>query len=481
MSTDLPPNPEVLEAQARVCTGPHQTRPLGRKPGDPDPGDILRTIIESAAGRLEENPVSPAQMGSFFTGMTLRKTFPRETAWSPAEVDAFRRYQAELSSLPEDIRFLIHPDGGLVPHNSDEAPVLSALEFVLKGQQLTYEATSLALDAVIHGKVRDSLKAALLIGQRMNRETADELRAYLDVAFPPEAVRTLDVPHLTHLGEPYDGSARTFRPTVFIAAVRAALGRPSVLHGAGQMPPKFGVTDEQILSALGARVDLSLDDAAILIQSPDAGFAYVSQKTFAPGLHELINLRLHIKKRPAWSTTEKAQQLFRAPSGNHMIIGFFHIGYEGPLLELMKARGLDVGLAIKGEEGTSHFGLRLGKPSSDDRRAINYTEGFRGNAKIKQDIDPEAFGFSYSESPRLPSVTPQTIADAGRAALAGAPGPNLDRILLNVAAKDHLLGFAPSFETSLALARDAVLSGKALANLNAYVEGSKRLSVSATN
>ena len=25
------PNEEVLEAQARVCTGPHQSRPLGKK------------------------------------------------------------------------------------------------------------------------------------------------------------------------------------------------------------------------------------------------------------------------------------------------------------------------------------------------------------------------------------------------------------------------------------------------------------------
>ena len=40
--TSLHPNEEVLEAQARVCTGPHQSRPLGIKPSDPKPNKILK-------------------------------------------------------------------------------------------------------------------------------------------------------------------------------------------------------------------------------------------------------------------------------------------------------------------------------------------------------------------------------------------------------------------------------------------------------
>ena len=46
------PNEEVLEAQRRVCTGPHQSRPLGKKEGDPDPGRILDLILASLKGDL---------------------------------------------------------------------------------------------------------------------------------------------------------------------------------------------------------------------------------------------------------------------------------------------------------------------------------------------------------------------------------------------------------------------------------------------
>ena len=45
------PNADVLEAQARVCTGPHQTRPLGMKETDSiRPETILEIILKSAKG-----------------------------------------------------------------------------------------------------------------------------------------------------------------------------------------------------------------------------------------------------------------------------------------------------------------------------------------------------------------------------------------------------------------------------------------------
>lgn len=399
-SLALEPNPVVHEAQARVCTGPNQTRPLGATQGGPDPDDVLRIILDSAAGRHDDGPgASRAQMGAFFVGMTLRRSFPAKTAWSPAEQEAFRKHEAGFDALPDDVRFIMNPDRGLAPDGPDEASVIDALAVVLDGGHPSYEQTLAALDAVLNGNVREALSSALLIGQRMNRETDDEFRAYLDVVSPSGALPRLDLPDLLHMGEPYDGSKRAFRATVFIAAVLAAAGMPVVLHGSQDMPPKLGVTDQQILQALGARTDLPLDRAGALLQDPDVGFAFVSQAQYAPGLWGLRDLRTHIKKRPAFATTEKAQELYRAQR-NHMTIGFFHSGYEGKLLRLMKARGLDSGFVIKGDEGTSHLGLAASKPSTPDRRAVNFVEGFRrradGLSEVEQDIAPGAFGFDLS-------------------------------------------------------------------------------------
>ena len=473
------PNEEVLEAQARVCTGPHQSRPLGHKAGDPRPERILELILQSAREELPcEQRVSAAQMGAFFAAMTLRQNFAQKTSWSTAERQAFERYGAELEQcLPADVLFLLHPERGYRAKDPQEELVAAALKKILRGKHLSYQETRQSLEAILDGQIGDAFQAAVLIGQRMNLEDYDELRGYLDAVSGPEHIPMVAVDSLTHFGEPYDGSTRYFRPTLFVAALRAALGRASVLHGVDAMPPKKGVTEEQVLHALGARTDLSRPQAAALIQDPQVGFAYLSQRVYAPGAHRIRPLRLHIKKRPPWATTEKAQQLFCCPGTNCMVVGFFHSGYEEPLLQLMWERGFQSGLVIKGEEGSSHYSLRLGQPSTTSRKAINYSCGFRrvdGKRKdFETDVDPRKFGFEYDQSPRLAPVSARAFARAGLEALAGERGHVYDRIVLNAAMTDYWLGLCADPHQALDEARETMDSGRAGAHLQAYIARSK--------
>ncbi len=474
------PNEDVLEAQARVCTGPHQTRPLGAKPTDAiQPEPILEAILKSASGELpHDQTVSEAQMGAFFAAMTIRKDFPKETQWSKAELAAFEKYQAELDlTMPVEIRFIMNPDDGYLPANPKEEIVVKALEKILRGKHLTFDETRLMGAAILTDDVKAALKGAALIGQRMNLETYDEVRGYLDAFFAPAQVRKIAVNSLTHFGEPYNGSTRYFRPTLFIAAVRAALGEPSVLHGVDLMPPKSSVTEEQVLQVLGARTNLSLEDAARLIEDPAVGFAYMSQREYSPGAYGVRELRVHIKKRPPWSATEKAQQLFSATESNYMVVGYFHTGYEKPMLQLMWDRGFQAGLAVKGEEGTSHYALRLGKPSGVDRMAVNYSQGFRRVGERREDfsldIRPDAFGFNYERNPRLGTVSAEGFAEAGMAALSGQKGHIYDRIVLSTAVTDHLLGLCPDPHEAVQRTKEAIDSGRALAHLKACIAKSQ--------
>lgn len=472
------PNTDVLEAQARVCTGPHQTRPLGVSATDPiQPEMTFGTILKSLRGEIAwEHMVSEAQMGAFFAAMTIRNYFPEETQWSEAEVSAFEQFQTDLDScLPPDIKFIVYPNLGYRAANPQEEIVKKSLDRILRGEHLTSDETRSMGEAILNGQVKAALKGAALIGQRMNRETYDEVRGYMDSVFAPEQVLKVSVNSLTHFGEPYDGSTRYFKPTVFIAAVRAALGEASILHGVDEMPPKLGITEEKILKTLGARTNLPLEKAATLIEDSEVGFAYVSQREFSPGAYAIRELRMHIKKRPPWAATEKAQQLYSAGS-NHMIVGYYHPGYEEPLLQLMWERGLKSGLVTKGEEGTSHYAMRLGKPSVADRKAINYTQGFKradgGKQVFALDINPASYGFHYDKNPRLESVSAEAFAEVGVAALSGQKGHVYDRILLNTAIGDYLLGFYPDPQEAIDQTKDAIDSGRALAHLRAYIEKS---------
>lgn len=470
------PNEDVLEAQARVCTGPHQTRPLGKKESDgPHPDRILEIILDSLDGKLPtQHKVSDAQMGAFFTAMTIRNYFPQETQWSKAEEDAFKKYFSLLNTrLPSEVKHLIDPTLEYVSQNPTEQIVVTALQKILYGQHLGYTETRQMCEAILTNEVKPALKAAALIGQRMNRETYEEVKGYLDSYFAPKKVQPIEVDNLTHFGQPYDGATRYFRPTLFIAAARAALGQPSILHSVDVMPPKNGITEEAILNSLGAKTDLTLEQVSKLITNKEVGFGYVSQREYSPGAYDIRELRVHIKKRPPWAATEKAQQFFTARKNNYMVLGYYHIGYEKPLLQMALERGCQGAVAIKGEEGTSNYALRLGKPSTPERMAVNYSQGFLCvNGKREDfalDIDPKMYEFNYQINPRPDVISADAYAEDGVAALSGKKGHIYDRIVLNTAIVDYLLGIYSDPYDAIECTKEVMDNGSALDHLNAYI------------
>ena len=145
-------------------------------------------------------------------------------------------------------------------------------------------------------------------------------------------------------------------------------------------------------------------------------------------------------------------------------------------LQLAWERGIDAAVAVKGEEGTSHYALRLGKPSTSDRMAINYSQGFRRVNGVREDfaldIDPADYDFDYTRSPRPEVVNAEAFAEAGVAALSGEKGHIYDRILLNTAMVDYLLGICSTPEDALARTQAVMDNGSALQHLRAYVQNS---------
>ncbi|GMN19556.1 hypothetical protein TIFTF001_046962, partial [Ficus carica] len=297
-SSSLPkPNQTVLDAQASVCTGPTQTRPLTEEQAF----KVLDTILKSARGDLkDEEEVSKAQLGAFFAAMTIRaNAFPEATQWSEGETRAMNTFWPLLvRALPSDVIFIADPEGSImglgssigpqyVGNCSSEMRLVGALREVLAGGHLGFEEVQGVLRDALPLEtgtgVSESLLSAFLIGQRMNRETDRELKAYClafdDELGPPPVA---DVRSLTHYGEPYDGNTRFFRSTLFVAAVRSCYGESSLLHGLEWMPPKGGITEEQMLKFMGANTSLSPLQAKELIEDEEVGFAYVSQREARP-------------------------------------------------------------------------------------------------------------------------------------------------------------------------------------------------------
>ncbi|KAK1269353.1 hypothetical protein QJS04_geneDACA005094 [Acorus gramineus] len=510
-SSTLPsPNQTVLEAQAKVCTGPTQTKPLGEDRAF----KVLDTIFRSAKGELKEEEgeeVSKAQLGAFFAAMTIRaNSFPEETQWSEGERRAMETFWPLLVQvLPREVVFLADPEGTImgtgnlvgpqfVGSGTAEMRLVGALREVLAGGHLGFEEVEGVLRDVLplgsgesgSARVSESLISAFLIGQRMNRETDRELKAYClafddELGSPPVA----DVGSLTHYGEPYDGNTRFFKSTLFVSAVRACYGESCMLHGAEWMPPKGGITEEQMLKFMGANTHLSPLQAKTLLEDEGVGFAYISQREAHPSLYSLIGLREHIKKRPPLATSEKVQQFVRARGREAIVTGFYHEGYEESLLMLMRRRSVHSGLVVKGEEGALSMTTKSRSPNASKGLPVNYCSGFRSpipatatdvdgisRENFSLVVDAKDYGIEPTDTPRTDRSVLKNI-ELGLAALAGQKGPAYDRIVLNAGVVDHLLGCsgAEDMLTALDRARDAIDSGKALSRLMNYIKMSHKI------
>ncbi|KAJ4974529.1 hypothetical protein NE237_007703 [Protea cynaroides] len=500
------PNQTLLDAQARICTGPTQTRPLGEEQAH----KVLDTILKSATGELkDEEEVSKAQLGAFFAGMTIRaNSFPEATQWSEGERRAMNKFWPLLvRALPPEIIFIADPEGSImggsigpqyVGNGTVEMRMAGALREVLAGGHLGYEEVHGVLRDVLplnsedleSARVSEALFSAFLIGQRMNIETHRELKAYClafdDEHGPPPVA---DVRSLTHYGEPYDGNTRFFRSTLFVAAVRASYEESCLLHGVDWMPPKGGITEEQMLKFMGANTHLSPLQAKKLIEDKDIGFAYISQREAHPSLFSLIGLREHIKKRPPLATSEKVQQFVRARGREAMVSGFYHEGYEDMLLMLMRRRGVHAGLVVKGEEGALSMTTRPRSANASKGLPVNYCSGFRSlstasasevdgvsRESFNLEVNAKDYGFEPTDTPRTDRSVLRNI-ELGLSALRGEKGPAYDRIVLNAGMVDHLLGCdsANDVATALERAREAIDSGKALKRLLNYIKISHKV------
>uniref|UniRef100_J3L9B9 Glycosyl transferase family 3 domain-containing protein n=1 Tax=Oryza brachyantha TaxID=4533 RepID=J3L9B9_ORYBR len=502
------PNATGLEAQARVCTGPEQTRPLGEEQAM----RVLDTILRSAMGELKDEPVSSAQLGAFFAGMTIRaNSFPEATQWSEGERRAMSLFWPRLINvLPPEVKFIADPEGTIMGANGLTGPryvgqstaemrLVGALREVLAGGHLGYEEVQCVLKDVLpielanenSKMVSEALLSAFLIGQRMNRETDRELKGYC-LAFDDELGPTpvADVKSLTHYGEPYDGNTRFFRSTLFVAAVRACYGEACLLHGVEWMPPKGGITEGQMLKFMGANTHLSPLQAKTLLEDESTGFAYLNLQEACPPLSSIIGIREHIKKRPPLATSEKVQQFVRARGRESMVAGFYHVGYEDPLLMLMRRRTVHAGLVVKGEEGALSMTTKERSVHASKGLPVNHCSGFRTPNSInfseadgisregfKVIVNAQELGFESTETPRTDRSVLKNL-ELGLAALGGEKGPTYDRIVLNAAMVDHLLGCtgAEDIQSALERAREAIDSGKALSRLMNYIKITHKVS-----
>lgn len=343
-------------------------------------------------------------------------------------------------------------------------------------KDITEEEARLGMQGVLAGEIDPVRAGIFLIALRMKRETPEENRGVLQAILDTREGVVAEVDDVVDIADPYDGYNRTIPASPFLAPLLAELGIPAVSHGLNAVGPKYGVTHRHVLAAAGVDVDLSSADAAARLTDPAAGWTYVDQANYAPGLHDLIELRQRMVKRSVITTVEVLARPISGRLRTHFVTGYVHKPYPPVYANLARHAGFDSALIIRGVEGGIIPSLRQAG------KYFAYTD--RGD-EVGYDIDPDMLDISQdNRAVPIPGDIPQTAkgegaisltdvqagarkaAEYGLDALSGERGPTYDSLVYAGALVLKHLGRADDLGTAGAMIRKTLDSGHAARRVN---------------
>lgn len=338
-------------------------------------------------------------------------------------------------------------------------------------KDISEEEARVGMLGVLSGEIDPVRAGIFLIALRMKRETAEENRGVLQAILDSREPVIAEVDDLIDIADPYDGYNRTIPASPFLAPLLAECGIPAFSHGLNEVGPKYGVTHRHVLAAAGAAVDLDSQAAAAQISDPTIGWAYVDQANYAPGLHDLIELRQRMVKRSVITTVEVLARPIRGRQRTHFVTGYVHKPYPPVYADLARHAGFDSALIIRGVEGGIIPSLR---------QAGKYFAYVDGGEEVGFDIDPGMLGIAQpSRAVPIPDDVPQTArgegavsltdvelgakkaAEYGLAALSGEPGPTYDSLVYAGSLVLKHLGRASDLAAAGSVLRDVLDSGRA--------------------
>lgn len=326
-----------------------------------------------------------------------------------------------------------------------------------------------ALSLILNGSVSPVRAGIFLIAARMKLETVAENTGYWRALERTTVQKEVALERLLQIADPFDGFNRVPYFGFYVFPVLAALGLPAYGHSSRSLPPKFGITFEDLLDRhYGADPDDTLEKRVSLLTKYQ--FGYLSTRHSNPPLENLRAMREEIVKRPMLATLEKMLMPVQAQSGgNFLATGYFHRGYEISMTAIARLSDFDTTLVGNGMEGTTLYGVH-----KDATVFIQAGEGDPIEKKLAvrhlfaQDT-ADRIAQTYQDL-KTETATLDFLAEWGEAALKENQGPAAPLIACHAATLCHLLGMFATAQDGFDAAEKILASGAGHESLMRYLD-----------
>lgn len=329
---------------------------------------------------------------------------------------------------------------------------------ILDGDHLDQAEARAVMTSIMAGEASEAQIAALLTALRSKGETATEMTGFVEAMLDAAVTVEIDDLVVDIVGTGGDRSG-TFNISTTAAFIAAGAGVKVAKHGNRAASSPTGSAD--LLEALG--LDLAMAPEMTVRMVKEIGFGFF----FAPQYHPAMRHAGPVRRQLGFRTVFN----FLGPLCNPARAKHYALGVSDPrmaklMIEVLHNMGAESAFVYYGEDGLDE--LTTTGPS--------FIYRLRNGEITHAEFTPEDFGVGRASLEDLVGGGPAENVAITRSILDGAAGPKRDIALVNAAPAIVAAGLAEGFVEAMALAKQAIDSGDALAVLEEALAFSSRTS-----
>ena len=335
--------------------------------------------------------------------------------------------------------------------------IREAIALIVSGRSLTAEEAASVMEEIMRGEATPAQIGAFVTALRLKGETVDEIVGLAKTMRAKAIPVTIAEPVVDTCGTGGDG-LHTFNISTAAAFVATGAGLKVAKHGNRAMSSQCGSAD--VLEALGVRIDLNAEQVQRCLKEVGIGFM------FAPSFHPAMKYAAAPRREIGIRTVFNILGPLTNPAdAKAQVLGVADELLVEKLALVLQRLGSHHALLVHGEDGLDEITI-TGKTRVCELKDNHINHYF---------LSPEDFGLPRASPSSLKGGSVNENAALLRSILAGAPVPQRDVVLLNAAAGLLVGDRVETLEPGVALAKEVIDSGQALAKLEQLIEFSQSL------
>ncbi len=251
----------------------------------------------------------------------------------------------------------------------------------------------------------------------------------------------------------------SFNISTTVSLLLASMGCVVAKHGNRSITSKSGSAD--VLEALGINLNLSVEAQVKMLE--ETGFAFIFAMNHHPAMKHIMPIRKSIDHRTIFNILGP---LTNPAGAQKYLLGVFDPSFIRRMAEALVELGAKRAYVVSAQDGMDEISL-----------SANSNFAYVETGRISEgEIDPETYGFKKAPKEAILGGDAQHNAQITRDIFSGKEqGAKRDIVLLNAAFALFVDGKVRDIEEGVAMAKEAIDSGKAAAHLEKIAEVSRKV------